>query len=71
MVKYGVTYSPTQLITHLKAVFISLQLTKTIPEDPPMEVPTITNLPSFGTMAPYVVAIHKSSGNKVATTKKV
>ena len=68
--KYGVTYSPTKLITHLTEVVIPLQPTKTITDKPPMEVPTITNLPSFGTMAPYVVDINKSSYNKVATDKQ-
>ena len=30
-----------------------------------MEVPTIPNLPSFGTMVPYVFALHKYYGNKL------
>ena len=35
-----------------------------------MEVPTIPNQPSFGTMAPYVFALHKYYGNKVANFKQ-
>ena len=35
-----------------------------------MEVPTIPNLPSFGTMAPAVITFHNSSGNKVADAKQ-
>ena len=63
--KYGVTHTPTQLLTHLTEVVIPIQLTKTIPDEPPMEVPTIPNPLSFGTMAPDAVALHKYSGNKV------
>ena len=54
----------------MTAVAITLQLTKTIPDDPPMVVPTITNLPSFGTMAPDDVGIHNYYSNKVATDKQ-
>ena len=63
--KYRVTYSPNQLLTHLTEVVIPIQLTKIIPGEPPVEVPTIPNPPSFGTMAPDAVALHKYSGNKV------
>ena len=35
-----------------------------------MKVPTITDLPSFGTMAPDAVAIHNSFGNKVNNPKQ-
>ena len=58
------------MITHFKAVVITLQIRKTITDDPPMEVPTITNVPYFGTMAPWVFALHNSSGNKVANDKQ-
>ena len=68
--KYCVTYSPTQMPTHLKTVVITLQLKKTITDEPPMEVPSIPNLPSFGTMQPYVVDIHNYSSNKVDNSKE-
>ena len=55
----------------MTGVVIPIKLTKNIPDEPPMEVPNITNLPSFGTMAPDFVALHNSSGNKVAIEKKV
>ena len=54
----------------MAAVVIPLQLTKTILNNPPMELPNIPNLPYFGTMAPYAVAIHNSSGNKVDNAKQ-
>ena len=68
--KYGITYSPTQLLIYLTAFFIPSQVTKTTPDEPSMEVPNIPNLTSFGTMAPYVIALYNSSGNKVANIKQ-
>ena len=35
-----------------------------------MEVPTVQKLPSFGTIAPDIIAIHNSSGNKVYNDKQ-
>ena len=54
----------------MKEFVIPIQLTKTIPDEPPMEVPTIPNLPSFGTMAPDVIAHRDFFSNKVANDKQ-
>ena len=69
--KYSVNYSPTHILTHLTAVFVTLKLTKTILNEPPMEVPTIPNLTSFGTMVPDVIPPHNYSGNKLANARKI
>lgn len=55
--KNGYVYTPTELLKHLTKVVIPLQRHKTVPEHPPMSLPTCPKLPTLGTRAADVVAM--------------
>jgi hypothetical protein len=48
-------YTPIELLEHLTKVVIPLQRTKTIPEHPPMNLPTRLSLPTLGTKASDII----------------
>jgi hypothetical protein len=49
--KGGYIYTPIELLEHLTKVVIPLQRYKTVPENPPMNLPSRPTLPTLGTKA--------------------
>jgi hypothetical protein len=59
--KGGYIYTPNELLRHFTMVVIPLQRTKSVPEHPPMNLPTRPSLPTLGTKASDIVDMDSQS----------